>query len=298
MEAAPVNPADFLFAAGWFGMYPQVPNVMGSEGVGRVLRAGSQAEQALVGQRVLILPTFTHATWADRTVVPARYAIPVTGDIDVRQLAMLALNPVTARALLNDYVSLNPGDWIGLTLANSAVGQIVIALAKWAGLNVLAVVRREEAAQRVRELGADLVIVDGDNFGGRAAQALAGARLRLLLDGTGGPQVAELVPSISDGGAVVSYTSMTGQAPTLPLADFIFRGISLASFFMPIWIRDTPRPEKERIYAELTELAEKGVISVPVEATYPLHQYREAFAHAAREGRSGKILFTFEQPAA
>jgi NADPH:quinone reductase-like Zn-dependent oxidoreductase len=211
---------------------------------------------------------------------------------------MLALNPVTARALLNDYVSLKPGDWIGLTLANSAVGQNAIAIAKHAGVNVLAVVRREEAAKQVRELGADLVIVDGENLGDRAAEALAGTRLRLLLDGTGGPQVGELVPSIEDGGSVVSYSSMTGQAPTLPLGDFIFRGISLSSFFMPIWLRDTPRAEMERIYAELAELAEQGVIRVAVEATYSLHQYREAFAHAAQEGRSGKILFTVDQPTA
>src|SRR6185436_9918859 len=30
--AAPINGADFLFAAGWFGVQPQIPAAMGAEG--------------------------------------------------------------------------------------------------------------------------------------------------------------------------------------------------------------------------------------------------------------------------
>ena len=71
VDAAPVNSADFLFAAGWFGVYPNVPSGLGAEGVGRVVQVGAGVDQALVGRRVLILPTFTFGTWADQTVVPA-----------------------------------------------------------------------------------------------------------------------------------------------------------------------------------------------------------------------------------
>jgi NADPH:quinone reductase-like Zn-dependent oxidoreductase len=37
----------------------------------------------------------------------------------------------------------------------------------------------------------------------------------------------------------------------------------------------------------------QGVLRSSVEAVYPLEKYRDAFAHARRPGRSGKILFTF-----
>ncbi|MFG1708194.1 zinc-dependent alcohol dehydrogenase family protein [Nonomuraea sp. M3C6] len=293
IEAAPINNADVLFAAGWFGVYPQVPSALGAEGVGRVLRAGPRADQALVGRRVLVLPTFQHGTWADETVVPAGHVVPVTDRADALQLAMLPVNPATAHALLHDYVSLEPGDWIGLNLANSAVGQYVIALAKRAGVKTLAVVRREEAAKRVRELGADLVVIDGENLGDRIAEALDGAQLRLLLEGTGDPlQVAELVRAVEPGGSVVTFAAATGQAPALPLPDLIYRGISLRAFFILNWLRDTPHEELERIYGELADLAEQGVIRATVEATYRLPEYREALAHAQRAERSGKILFT------
>ncbi|MEV4756032.1 zinc-dependent alcohol dehydrogenase family protein [Micromonospora sp. NPDC049559] len=298
IEAAPVNPADLLFTAGWFSVQPQVPAQLGAEGVGRVLRAGPQADQSLVGRRVLILPTFVRGTWAERTVVAARDVVPISEHADALQLAMLPVNPATAYGLLHDYAELKPGDWIGLTLANSAVGQHVITLAKRAGLHVLAVVRREDAAEQVREHGADVVVLDGEGLGDRAAAALDDRRLRLLLDGTGGPQhVGELVRLVEDGGSVVTFGAITGQAPVLPLGDFIYRSISLRSFFILSWIRDTPRERLTRIYAELAELVEQGVLKAKVEATYPLERFAEALAHAGRERRSGKILFTPGQAA-
>lgn len=104
---------------------------------------------------MLILPTYEQGTWADRAVVPARNVVPVSDEADPLQLAMLPVNPATAYLALNRYADLKPGDWIGLTMTNSAVGQYVIALARHAGVKVLAVVRREDAAERVRILGAD-----------------------------------------------------------------------------------------------------------------------------------------------
>jgi len=63
----------------------------------------------------------------------------------------IGINPATAYLLLNRYVSLMPGDWIGQTAANAAMGQYIIALAKLAGVKTLNVVRREEAAEQVRK---------------------------------------------------------------------------------------------------------------------------------------------------
>ncbi|WP_329459620.1 zinc-dependent alcohol dehydrogenase family protein [Streptomyces sp. NBC_01497] len=292
VEAAPVNNADLLFAAGWFGVYPQVPNAMGAEGVGRVVAVGAGVSSSLVGERVLVLPTFVQGTWADQVVVPAGNVVPVTGKADPLQLAMLPVNPATAYSLLHDYVELRAGDWVGIDMANSAVGQYVIALAKKAGVNVLAVVRREETVPLVRELGATLVVVDGEDLGDRVAQALDGKQLRLLLEGVGGTEPLEqLARSVEAGGTVVAFSAATGQSPALPLADLIYRGVVLRSFFILNWIRTTPRAELERIYAELAELVEQDVINATVEATYPLAKHQEALAHAARTGRTGKILF-------
>ncbi len=104
VEAAPINNADFLFAAGLLGVDPELPAPLGGEGVGRVVQAGANVDPTLVGRQVLILPTFRYGTWAATTVVPARSVIAVPAGIDLMQLALLGI-PATAYALLNDFVA-------------------------------------------------------------------------------------------------------------------------------------------------------------------------------------------------
>jgi NADPH:quinone reductase-like Zn-dependent oxidoreductase len=58
MEAAPLNPSDFLFIRGIYGVRPAFPSPVGAEGVGRVTKTGSKVDVALQGKRVLILPTY------------------------------------------------------------------------------------------------------------------------------------------------------------------------------------------------------------------------------------------------
>ena len=58
MEAAPMNPSDFLFIRGIYGVRPAFPSSIGAEGVGRVAKIGPKVDPGLRGKRVLILPTY------------------------------------------------------------------------------------------------------------------------------------------------------------------------------------------------------------------------------------------------
>jgi NADPH:quinone reductase-like Zn-dependent oxidoreductase len=292
VEAAPVNPSDFLLVNGWYGVQPELPAGVGAEGVGRVVAAGAEADPSLVGKRVVILPTYEQGTWSDQVVVPARNVVLVPEDADVLQLSMLAINPATAYLLLNRYVDLKPGDWIGQNLGNSGVGQAVVALAKRAGVKTLSIVRREEAAKHLRTIGADVVLVDGEGLGDRITEALGGARLRIAFDGAAGATPVELAHALEFGGTVVSYGTTTGEAFTPPLGDLIYQELVVRGFWLVNWIRNAPREEIERVYAELAALVAEGVLESTVEATYPLEDHQAAFDHARRSGRSGKVLFT------
>src|SRR4029077_3087186 len=221
MEAAPLNPSDFLFVSGMYGVQPAFPSSVGAEGVGRVAKIGSKVNVALRGKRVLILPTYEQGTWADEVVVPVRNIVPVSGEADPLQLSMIGINPATAYLLLSRYVSLMPGDWIGQTAANAAMGQYVIALAKLAGVKTLNVVRREEAAKQVRQWGGDRVVLQGDNLHKDIEEALGGKKLSLVLDMVGGTPVGELAKTLKPGGAVVVYALQSGQFPAMPPKDLI-----------------------------------------------------------------------------
>src|SRR5579864_9831172 len=230
MEAAPLNPSDFLFVRGIYGVRPAFPSSVGAEGVGRVAKIGSKVDVALRGKRVLILPTYEQGTWADQVVVPVRNIVPMSDDGDPLQLSMIGINPATAYLLLSRYVSLMPGDWIGQTAANSAMGQYIIALAKLVGAKTLNVVRRENAAEQVRQFGGDRVVLQGDNLQKGIEEALDGKKLSLVLDTVGGASVGELAKSLKPGGSIVVYAMQGGQFPAISPKDFIYRGLSLHGF--------------------------------------------------------------------
>ena len=293
MEAAPLNPSDFLLIRGIYGVRPAFPFSVGAEGVGRVTQAGSKVDAAVQGKRVLILPTYEQGTWADQVVVPVRNIVPMRDDADPLQLSMIGINPATAYLLLNRYVSLMPGDWIGQTAANSAMGQYIIALAKLAGVKTLNVVRRKEAAEQVRQWGGDRVVLQGDNLQKDIEEALDGKRLSLVLDTVGGPPVGGLAKSPKIGGSIAVYGIQSGQFPVFSPGDFVLRDLSLHGFWLINWIRNAPRTEIQDIYRKLGDLVADGSLSAAVERAYPLEQFREAFEQSLKPNRSGKVLFTF-----
>ena len=266
-----------MFVRGIYGVQASFPSPLGAEGVGRVAKIGSKVDSALRGKRVLVLPTYEQGTWAEEVVVPVRNLVPISDEADPLQLSMIGINPVTAYLLLNRYVSLMPGDWIGQTAANAAMGQYIIALAKLAGVKTLNLVRREEAAEQVRQWGGDRVIVQGDNLHKDIEKALDGKKLSLVLDKVGGTAVGELAKSLKPDGSIVVYGMQSGQFPAMPPKEFIYRGLSLHGFWLINWIRNAPRTEIKEIYQKLGDLVADGSLSAAVEHVYPLDQFKEAF---------------------
>ena len=294
MEAAPLNPSDFLLVRGMYGVRPALPSPVGAEGVGRVTKTGSKVDGSLPGKRVMIVPSYEQGTWAEQVVVPVRNIVPLSGDADPLQLSMLGINPVTAYLLLSRYVSLMPGDWIGQTAANSAMGQYIIKFAKLAGVKTLNVVRREEAADQVRQFGGDRVVLQGDNLQKDIEEALGGKKLSLVLDTVGGTPVGDLAKSLKTGSSVVVYGMQSGQFPAVSPKEFIYRGLSLHGFWLINWIRNAPRTEIQEVYQKLGGLVADGSLSATVDHVYPLDLFKEAFEESLKPNRSGKILFKFD----
>lgn len=291
MEAAPLNPSDFLLVRGKYAIKPTFPFSLGSEGVGRVIKTGSKLDGALKGKRVLILPTYEQGTWADQVVVPFSNIVPISDKADPLQLAMIGINPATAYLLLHKYVSLMPGDWIGQTAANSAMGQYIIAFAKLAGVKTLNVVRREEAAEQVRQFGGDRVVLQSDNLNKDIKEALAGKKLSLILDTIGGTLAGELAKSLKTGGSIVSYAFQNGYPALSP--EFLFNNLSLHGFWVVNWIRNAPRTEIQETYQKLSDLVVDKSLSATVQQVYPLDQFKEAIEQSLKSNRNGKILFKF-----
>src|SRR6201988_1600315 len=86
VEAATINASDFLYISGQYFITPRPPADVGAEGVGRVLAVGPSDDEALVGARGLVLPTYGHGTWATLLIAATTDNVVVPDDIDTVQL--------------------------------------------------------------------------------------------------------------------------------------------------------------------------------------------------------------------
>jgi NADPH:quinone reductase-like Zn-dependent oxidoreductase len=295
VEAFPINPVDLLTIEGRYATRPALPATPGSESVGRVLAAGPAAGELAPGDRVINLG---RSNWVQRLKVKAEGVLKVPGEADVLQLAMLKINPATALSMLRNYVALKPGDWLIQDAANSGVGTCLIRLAKAQGLKSVNVVRRAELVTPLRALGADVVVVDGDDLAERVAALTGGADIKLAIDAVAGAACQRLAACLSEGATLVNYGMLSGQPCTIDPHQVVFRGITLTGFWLVKVLGGTPRAEVAALYDELAARIAEGSLKVEVEATYPIEDIQQALAHAGREGRGGKILVTPNGPVA
>lgn len=285
--AFPINPADMWFCKGSYRLKPPLPATPGAECVGRVTAVGAAVTHVKKGDLVINLQ---RENWAQKRRVKGNDAIPLPAGIDLRQAAMVRINPPTAQLMLQDFVDLKPGEWVIQNVANSAVGRLLIVLAKQRGLRTVNVVRRPELEAELKSLGADLVVVDGSDLAARVAKATGEAAIRLGVEAIGGAATGRIVECIATEGTVVHYGSMSGEDPKVARSDFIYRGIKLTGFMLGRGLAKRS-PEKIReIYADLGGQVLAGKLHAPVDTVYPIEKIKEALAHADRGGRNGKIL--------
>jgi NADPH:quinone reductase-like Zn-dependent oxidoreductase len=292
VHAAPVHPSDIHLIRGFYGLRPELPMDLGADGVGTVVQAGSAADHRLIGRRVILIPTYEHGTWAEKTVAAERSAVVVDDQADLMQLAMLGVTPITAQLLLAKYEQLKPGDWIAQTGANSSVGQYIIQLARLVHVHTVNLVRREAAAAEVLAAGGDRVIVVGDDLPEQLQDALGGNELALVLDSVGGPAIAELAHHLRYGGKVVTYGALGGQHTEIDVRrDLIYRDLSQHGFWMSNWLHRAPREEIDSTYRSIVALVRRGQLTARIDETFPLSRYREALARAEHYERPGKVVF-------
>src|SRR5690349_24780259 len=100
MHFAGLNPADAFLARAMYPANPPLPHILGRDGVGEVIAAGSGVTNVRVGETVGILRcevgVATWGTLAEKTVVPAASAAPVPKGWKLEEMACGPLALLTA----------------------------------------------------------------------------------------------------------------------------------------------------------------------------------------------------------
>ena len=222
-------------------------------------------------------------------MVPASNLVPLPSHADVRQLAMLRINPPAASLMLSEYVDLQPNEWVIQNAANSGVGRAVIAFGNARGHKIINLVRRADVVAEVKAAGGAAVLIDNQDAPSRVADIVGSGAVRLALDGVGGTATARLAGMLSQHGHLVGYAFMGGYAAPGDFRPVMDKEITLHSFYQ---VRPDYDVKIPAILAEATTMIATGKLYAPVAATYSLSAIKEAVAHAER---GGKILLDMQK---
>lgn len=183
---------------------------------GVVERAAADGSGPPVGSRVVgFLPT---AAWAELVAVPTHALAALPDTVTFAQAATLPVAGLTALLGLEKAGNLL-GRRVLITGASGGVGDFAVQLAHAAGARVVALVRTEARAERVRSIGAHVVAIGED-----ASVAAAHGPYDLVFDGVGGAVLASALPLLAPDGMAVAYGRTIAPTITFDLGQFFGKG--------------------------------------------------------------------------
>jgi NADPH2:quinone reductase len=279
-EAIGINFIETYFRSGLYPM--KLPAGLGGEAAGVVEAIGDGVTRFKAGDRVATAAT--NGAYADYSVASAERTVALPAGVDTRTAAAALLKGMTTEFLLRRLHRVEAGETILVHAAAGGVGQIMVQWAKALGAIVIATVGSEAKAARVRELGADHVILYRD-------QDVA-AEVRRITDGQGVPVAYDSVgkdtfegtlKSLARRGVFVSFGNASGPPPPVEARQLMVNG---SLFFTRPTMGDyqATTAELDASAAALFGMIGSGKVQIEIGQTFPLAEARKA--HEALESRS------------
>lgn len=290
MIASPVNPSDLMNIRGIYVTKPEVPATPGYEGVGIVEKAGTgPLGRFLIGRRVAVLNQ-AGGNWADYAVVPAVRVIPVPSDLPDEQVASFFVNPATVLAMVRYVHQVPQGEWLLQSAAGSVLGRMIIKMGKSDGFKTLNVVRRREAIDELKALGADAVISSSDGPIAEQVRALVGSKgVKYAVDPVGGTTGGELFDSLDLDGRLLVYGTLSGEKLQLDQRAVI-AGKRIEGFYLGKFMLGLGIPRSILLFRSLAKLIRSGVLETELGEAFPLDRVADAVRAAEVVGKKGKVL--------
>jgi NADPH:quinone reductase len=179
----------------------------GKDIAGVVVQAAADGTGPAAGQRVVGHPEA--GGWAEYVAVPVGALAPIPDSLPDTAAAALPLAGLTALRLLRTAGNIT-GQRILVTGASGGVGHYLTQLAAGAGAEVTAVTSSAERGERLAQLGAAAIVHD---------VAAADGPFSLVLESTGGKNLALAVDRLSHGGTVIWFGQASRSPATLSFFD-------------------------------------------------------------------------------
>jgi len=263
------------------GLYPmKMPAVLGLEASGVVEALGEGVTRFAIGDRVAYNGSL--GAYTEAAVVPADRAVKVPESVSLEVAAAVLLKGMTAEFLVRRCFHVKPADVVLVHAAAGGVGSILVQWCKALGATVIATVGSEAKAALARDLGADHVILYGEeDVAARVAQVTGGQGVAVVYDGVGKDTFEASLKSLARRGVLATFGNASGPVP--PFSPLELSGKSLFVTRPRLFDYIVTTQELDESAQALFAVLASGAVKIDIGQTFPLAQARAA--HEALEGR-------------
>ena len=295
ISAAALNRADLLQREGNYPPPPGCPEWMGLEVSGEIVAMGDEAIEKSdwrIGDEVCTL--LGGGGYAE--YVASRYdmLMPIPDGCSMVEAA--ALPEAFATAYLNLFIEgkIQKGDTLLMHAGGSGLASVTIPLAKAYGIRVITTVRSDEKAEKIKHLGADVIVntKKTDITEVLKAEAENGHPVNVAIDCVGGADMGKCLPFLAHGARWIMIAALAGNITEIDLKTVYVKNIRIIGSTL----RSRPPKMKAEILAALKKevwpLISEGRIKPCIWKTYPIEDAEAAQAAMYANENVGKIVLT------
>jgi len=297
LHAAALNHRDVWIKGGHYAGL-KFPVILGSDGAGTVIAAGSGVNPSVVGQEVILNPALDwghsdkvqeprfsilglprDGTLAEFVAIPAKQLVPKPAHLSWEEAAALPLAGLTAYRAIFSRAAVKPHERILINGIGAGTALFALQFASAVGAVPCVTSSAPWKLERAHELGSkagslynlpDWHVEFGKHHG----------PFDVVVDSAGGDGFETLIDLTASGGRIVFFGATCGNAPELPTRKLFWRQISLLGTTM-----GSPAE-----FLAMVEFVKTHAIKPVVSEVFDLGHVGAAFERMERGEQFGKLV--------
>ncbi len=294
VKAIGLNRAEVMFREGHYLYQPTFPSKLGYEASGIVEAIGAGVDPIWLNKTASTVPSFQltqYGVYGEIAIVPATALAEYPSTLSYEEGTSIWMQYLTAYGALVHFGRITRGDFVLLTAASSSVGLAAIEIAKAEGAISIAATRTSAKKAELLALGADHVIVTGEeDLATRVKEITGGKGARLVFDPVAGPGLEVLANITAIGGTIFEYGGLDPKPTPFPLFTALTRRLTIKGYTLFEIVTNPEAFPKAKQYIFDHILA--GDFKPRVDKVFPLSEIVAAHRYMESNAQIGKIVVT------
>ena len=290
---AALNRADLMQRDGDYPPPAGCPEWMGLEISGTIEKLGDEAAEKSgykVGDKVMAL--LGGGGYAEYVSVKYDMLMPVPKGRTMAEAA--AMPEAYATAYLNLFIEggAKAGDTLLMHAGASGLASVVIPMAKAFGLRVITSVLSDEIAEKIKPLGADLIVNTSkqDIAEVLRGQLEAGTPVDVAIDCLGGSFMGGCLPYLSHGARWIMIAALAGTKTEIDLKNIYVRNVRIIGSTLRSRTPEFKAQLLAKLVSDVWPKVEAGYMKPSIYKILPITEAEAAHAILQRGENVGKVV--------